>query len=651
MKKLKSINLKKVILIYLVLYVIATCLYCGIQGSQPSGEWDDYVFPVAALLDGGRIGLTMDDLPVLKEYFPQWEGGIDALGLGQMSGKINKNGEMLTWYFPTYALVNLPMIGLLRFMKLPATYAFCFTNLLSVFALLFAVAVWLKASDKVKLALVVLLSINPVIFYYAWPSAETLLYSLLGLAMVCWYNKWYKRAAIFVSIAGTMNPVIMSVGIVMIIGYLVRLLASKTKEVSWLQFIKKNILSVIAYGACYIIGLIPMGYFYYHTGHINLTASHAGFLNGRENTFQRMLAYLFDPNFGILPYFPVLVVLGGVLLVLAVIRKNWRYMEWIASFLAVVAMYSVMVHINSGMSGIARYNVWGAVILIFAVCLFADELIKKKRNKGIVKGFLALNAVAVLLIVYHYGPTNASNTSYTSWTPIGAYVMDHFPTLYNPLHSTFNSRTSHVDGGYDFRTPVIYTGSDGYVRKVLATKDDAEKLKTALLSNEKQDWLDRQIEKLDSEPGYISIPARYRVAYCSSYMLGTPLYFNAESYNVDKYVASGLSGREDWGTWTDGKEFTMRLVTGSTDAQLRCYLEAGVFNGSQRYEVYVNDQKVTEGIFAGGSLEFNFPNPGRNKRIEMRIELPDAVSPNQVDGSSDYRVLGIGLQKMMFTRV
>ena len=58
-----------------------------------------------------------------------------------------------------------------------------------------------------------------------------------------------------------------------------------------MQFIKKNFFAVVKYGICYIPGLIPMIYFYYHTGHINLTASYEGFTTGTETTLQRFTAY------------------------------------------------------------------------------------------------------------------------------------------------------------------------------------------------------------------------------------------------------------------------------------------------------------------------------------------------------------------------
>ena len=69
-----------------------------------------------------------------------------------------------------------------------------------------------------------LLSLNPIVFYLTWISAEVFIYSLLGIAILHWTCKEYHRAAIVLSLAGTLNPTIMAIGIFMIIEYFIVLL-------------------------------------------------------------------------------------------------------------------------------------------------------------------------------------------------------------------------------------------------------------------------------------------------------------------------------------------------------------------------------------------------------------------------------------------
>jgi len=646
--KMKNLS-KRIAIIYILLYFIISGFYCGINGSRICGEWDDYIYPTVTLMTQHKISISESDLSVIKEYFPEWAEMIDSIGIEKLSGRHTRNGGTLAWYFPTYALTCIPMICLLRFLGLPAIYAFCFTNLFAVMSVLLVTYKWLQINDKNKLVVIILLSINPVMFYYCWPSGEAVIYSFLAIGLIFWYNKWYKRAAVFVSLAGTLNTTIMSIGIIMIAEYVICLLQTKSKNITWGQFIKKNIRNVIEYGSCYIIGLIPMIYFYYNTGYINLTASYKSFIIGKETVLQKFIAYLFDLNFGILPYYPIILILGFILLIVAFMKKHWRYIEWFIAFIINILLYSIMRHINCGMSGMSRYNTWGVLILVFAVCLFFTELVDQTVIKKIVQTGLWLNAVILLLIVYNYGPTGSDKVSYVYWTPIAKYVMDHYPSIYNPLYSTFNSRTNHRDGGYNYETPIIYIADDGYVRKILASKASADDLRKSLVSEVNNEWLNEKINLLGGQDVYISIPAKYKVLQCEMYTIGCELSFYKESYNVQPYIVAGLSKTEEWGTWTLGNEFRMRFRTTSNARFLHGSIDCGVFNNEQVYTIYVNNEKVTSGVAIGEKIEFDFNNPGSENIIDIKIELPNAVSPESLGQSSDTRILALGMKSIIFT--
>lgn len=648
MKALKKLNLKKVILCYILIYFIIAGMYCGINGTRRMGEWDDYTFPAVTLITKQNISISEDDLLTIKEYYPEWSDAIDNTGINNLSGLYTRNGGMLTWYFPTYAIVCIPMILFLKFLGLPVIYAFSFTNLMVIMIMLLLIYKFLKINDRIKFLLILSLSLNPVVFYYCWPSGEVLIYSLLGIGFIFWYNGCYKRAALFVSLAGTLNTTIMSIGIIMIIEYMIKLLKNKSKDITWIIFVKKNFFAVIKYGLCYVIGLCPMIYFYYNTGYINLTASRTKFTVGAESVLQRTIAYIFDLNYGIFPYFPICLLVGSIMFLCAICYRKWRYIEWFITFIINVILYSFMVHINSGMSGIARYNIWGVIILLFAECVFLEEIIKKIKLRKVFCYLISINICLVTIIIYCYGPTGANRTSYMEWTPIAAYVLNECPILYNPLHSTFYNRTAHKDGVYEFDTPVVYQAEDGYVRKILASFKD----KDVLLSNytstaDKEKWFIDQVSKLTNQDTYISIPKKYEITKCGVYNIGYPVYFDSANFNANEYVIAGLSEQcEDWGTWTDGNEFIMRLKTSSESELLHGKIVGSVYNGQQSISIYVNDRLVYEGIAKGQNIEFDFSNPGINKVIEIKIEMPEAISPLERNESQDARKLALGLSSI-----
>ena len=90
------------------------------------------------------------------------------------------------------------------------------------------------------------------------------------------------------------------------------------------------------------------------------------------------------------------------------------------------------------------------------MCLYFGELIQKVRLETIAMIMLSLSVVFTGIVVYQYGPYQASNTSYVNMTPIASFILDKAPQLYNPLHSTFSSRTIHVDWGQYFSDIPIF---------------------------------------------------------------------------------------------------------------------------------------------------------------------------------------------------
>lgn len=641
----KKINLNSAMLIYMIIYAVAMLFLSSLCTIGLTGEGDDYTLPVASILNRRSFNILPEDVAYYKKLFPRWSEWIDAYSL---SGYIAKGGGEMPWYFPIYAICCIPFTVFLKFLNFPTEFAFPYTNIMVICISFIVLVKCLKRPETEKALLLAILSVNPIIFYFNWTSAETFIYAMLIIACVAWYNKWYKRAAIFVSLAGMLNPTIMSIGIIMIIHYMLCWIKGKEEKISWGLYIKGSILKIFSYGMCYIIGIIPMIYNYYNMGHINLTASHSEYLTGRETILERLLAYLLDLNYGIIAYYPLLLIVAALLSVVAIKNKKVDYIIWGGTFLINMLLYSIITHINCAMSGIARYNVWGVVLLIFGVCLCKNQLVHKIKFKRIINALLVVGVFWTMCIVLWYGPNVASNTQYTSFTPLAEYVLDKAPGIYNPLHSTFSSRINHVDGGYDYETPIVYTASDGYIRKVLASKKDQEYLMDNYVScTGDNKWWKQKVHSLTEKESYISVPPKYAIEKLPSYNIGEELLFGLKNYNAGDYIISGMSEQEDWGTWTDGREMIMRFQTSSDSDVLVGKIKCSVYNEKQKILIYVNGKTVYNNEFEGGALQFSFSNPGKGEVIEIRIELPNAISPS-VFGANDQRLLGLGITTMVF---
>lgn len=496
---------------YLFLYCVFLLVIHTLHTIPPYGEWDDYMLPIASLLNGGHIDIYPEDVQYFKTLFPSWATYVDSYNIAPF---YTRSGGQMTYYFPTYSIVCMPMVLLLKVLHLNTVYGMFYTNIFVLGITLGVVNHLLKnLSFKKRFLLILALSINPIVFYIGWASAEVFIYSMILLGIVFWYKKCKKRAAFFISIAGTLNPTIMSIGMVMIAEWMMELIVNRDKSDNVITFIQKNIVDALEYGCCYVIGIVPMIYNFYHTGKINLTASTDASFTPLFTTLKYMLSYLLDLNYGYLPYFSILLIFAFIGIVIAIRKRHVRYLTWMFAFFLNMFFFSLMSHINCGMNGIARYCAWQSPLLICGVILFVDELIDVKKVVQIAQGCLLVGVIGTGCIIGRYDVYISRNIPYTFLTPVASFVLDNFPSLYAPLHSTFNSRVNHMDGGYVIEAPVVYTSTSGYVTKILACKKDAkELLETYVSYSGDNSYLEEQVNELTEEETYISIPQTYKVA-------------------------------------------------------------------------------------------------------------------------------------------
>ena len=354
------------------------------------------------------------------------------------------------------------------------------------------------------------LAINPIAFYFGWPSAEACIFAFVGMSMAFWAERSHAPAALFAALAATLNVVLLVLLAAICLHWAYeRVFSSEPRRLSRRS---RRELAVLA--CAILIACLPLAYNYANAGAVNLTAAHASFLSGNGNSvLERFWAYLVDLNFGLLPYYTLLLVGAVAGIPLAIWRRNAVYLLWMFVFLALVAAYSFMSHINCGMSGIARYNAWSAVVMLFALfCELELPPMRQRLSRGVEAAAACLCAVSIAWsgsLVLEYGPFMSSKANYVSMTPVAARVLEQAPGLYNPLHSTFNSRTVHVDGGYSIQTPVVYADKDGNVRKLLVQESDRETLRKTLAGADEgsQAWLDAQVDAIAPEGrSYISVP-------------------------------------------------------------------------------------------------------------------------------------------------
>lgn len=638
-------TLKKVLYIYLIfwsslaLIVILSCM------PHPTGEWDDYSLVTASIINDQNVSISKDDVEFAKQFFPDLKGGYDNGYF--LSGFKTRNGDEMAWYFCTYSVACVPIAVLLSILNLNPSYCFYITNLITMILALYLCIKEYQGNIKNKLFLILLLSLNPIFFYMTWISAEVFIYALLIIAMLWWCEKRYKRSAIAISLAATLNPTILFVGIIMIIDFIFNTLKKyniKTMKDVFISIMKEKS-NIILYGSCYIISIIPFIYNYYETGYINLTAATFTTHESKVMIIKRFIAYVLDWNFGLLPYYNFFLILSFFLIIIAVLKKCWKFNLMLIAFYGTIFGYSIMIHINSGMSGIARYNAWSSVILIFAVITYMDTLLIQKVYKTISSICIIVTLLCSSLIILIYGPLEANNTSHIYMTPIASYVLDNFPNLYSPLHSTFNSRITHIDGGYSYTLPLVYKDDKGNIRKILIDPLSTNKFKTMCYGEtyKDQEWLDHKLIKINKEE-YITVPLTYKLIMANKLNENQTITFSGNNRNCEDYVNKGISGNEGSFAWTSGKEMNLDFIINNYEPNSNYNLECnifGVYNGKQSIVVYQNDHDIYNNILTNNTMFQIKLKPTDTGYVRLVFKFDNAISPLALNKSSDDRVLAL----------
>lgn len=133
---------------------------------------------------------------------------------------------------------------------------------------------------------------------------------------------------------------------------------------------------------------------------------------------------------------------------------------------------------------------------------------------------------------------------------------------------------------------------------------------------------------------------------------GQTLTFNYRN----RQLVSGWSTPENWGTWTEGQQAKMELRVLPPVSSI--VIDALAFiqprHPGQRVIVSLNGQQVLETRltqFQGNRLEVPISAAlnqrlGNDDRLDIELQLPDAVSPRQLGINDDSRMMGLGLKTL-----
>lgn len=212
--------------------------------SWNAGECDDYVLAAMAIQMTGNLEITEEVVEQAKEDFPNFAGRIEnsweEVKKGNSSLYIAQNGKIYPWYGGGYSAFCLPFKFVLKFLGWNQSYAFLAANFFIYITALLYVFFFLKRERKSVFLTILALTCSPTVVYSIWPSAEIFIFGFVVFSLVNDLNGNYKRAAIYVSVAGAMNTTVMVLGMVYILDYLWMIFSDVRSIGSFCDTFKKN---------------------------------------------------------------------------------------------------------------------------------------------------------------------------------------------------------------------------------------------------------------------------------------------------------------------------------------------------------------------------------------------------------------------------
>lgn len=369
--------------------------------------------------------------------------------------------------------------------------------------------------------------------------------------------------------------------------------------------------------------------------------------------------YLIDPDIGLLPNWPLGLLIIVLAAILAIRHYRQRPQSLMALFIvayvgAAMAAQSATANINSGATiNVARYGLWYICLLYPLIVYIADHL---KRSGTVTKVVATLALlVMVALNAKQYPPKKGE--SYDSPTRVSRVVYRYAPWMWTPAPEVFRERYSGVGEDTPLQTPAVVLGP-GCVRALYVPGDPSRGLSSIRaypegacgMSDEQfQAAVSNRFEALPAAPTYFELTRQElseKKRPVPKLVVGTPVGPDA----LRTYLRDGWSTSEPWGTWSNGDRSSLEFLAPPEAKKLR--ITASAFLGGNHARastrVSINGAKPTLIEFGPTSPQpsvFTVDIPASSKEQVIAVELlhDNPVSPANAGVSADTRELSIGM--------
>ena len=491
-------------------------------------------------------------------------------------------------------------------------------------------------------AATVLSLLSPMVWYFDKVHTEHFTFCMTLAAVMLTQRRHLSLSAACLALVSTQNP-----------SFAIVALAQLVWRVATIHRTPIRLWELCAIVATVLFALLHPAYYYFRHGVLTPQLLAGGAKLGTN--IGSFSLWLLDPDLGLLPNWPmglVLILIGLGLLVAGRrhMRVDWPLMLFVAGFAAVnLIAQSSTTTINSGATpGLSRYALW-YIPLFFPLALQSVTWLSSRALP--VKVLSVATVVAyVVLNAWVYDPR--SGEDYTHPTSVSKFVQTYLPGLYNPPVEVFMGR---------FADPAETTTS----RKTLAILGPScDKLLIipgpdhSAIANPTKCLVDHdKIETFAKELSFKNAQARYiRLGSKSSdFAISTDRTYATSLGNTGgNMLGAGWHKAEEWGVWAATQVADLNIPCPRDLGAFRVALTLVAFNEDRDSKIVIANQALWAGKVTRSSPTEVAVVVGPNRcvggvaRLTIAAESMDA--PKALGISNDERALGIGLIKIDYLR-
>lgn len=350
-------------------------------------------------------------------------------GLRERNLKLVRDGrEIELPHFWLYSLAASVFYWPIRFLSLDV--GLCFMLLHIVLLLIAFSIVRRKLGSLAGLSLMLIIFCSPLLWFINKVHVEfcTVILAILGAALLVSEDWAASTFAFALASAQNMPFAIISALVFAIAITKLKSALFKSGLFLWL--------------GAFLLTILQPFYYYLSLGVLNpVVATGGAAFGGRMFSLKRMTSFLIDPDIGLLPNWPLSLLLIFLFVYLTLKKqtvlsgRTWIFL--IFSLPILLWSQSRTANINHGGTyNISRYALWYLYVFFLAAWQIGSAF---DRIKPVLKKSLTwIGLVTVLLVWVEYRPDRAEQ--YVKPTLASHFLYDHFPHIYNPVPEIFIER-------------------------------------------------------------------------------------------------------------------------------------------------------------------------------------------------------------------